>query len=148
SDYQHFSDAILVPLGDGEARRALDQPSPDRESAERSFRAAHNAPGDVPSMVRLFLGFRHFDLVDRAVRIWGDADTLTDQLAVIGREAHDRVGSGAISAREREDLIGKIDALNERLIVLENNFSQTLNQGSRWISGIVFRALLLADLVL
>ena len=147
-DYRRFSDAILVPLGDGEARRALDRPAPDRDDAARSFQAGHNSPDDVPGMVRLFLRFRHFGFVQTAIAIWTEADGLTEQLSEVGRKAHDGISSGRISPREREDLIGRIDDLNERLIVLENNFSQTLGQGSRWISGVVFKALLLADLVL
>ncbi len=90
SDYQNFSDAILVPLGDGNARRALDKPSPDRDNAARFFRAGQNAPDDVPSLVKLFLRFRHFSFMDAAIRIWREGDELTDQLADLGRKAHER----------------------------------------------------------
>jgi signal transduction histidine kinase len=148
ADYSKFSDDILVPLGDGEARRALDRPSPDRDDAARSFRAGRNATDDVPAMVKLFLRFRRLGFVDTAIGIWRQADGLTDQLADVGRKARERVGSGRITPEERDALVGQIDDLNERLIVLENNFSLTLGEGSRWISGVVFKALLLADLVL
>ncbi len=147
-DYWRFSDAILVPLGDGEARRALDRSAPDRDDAARSFRAGHNSPDDVPAMVKMFLRFRHFGFVETAIGIWSEADTLTEELSDVGRKAHEGVSTGSITPRERQDLIGRIDDLNERLIVLENNFSLTLGEGSRWISGLVFKALLLADLVL
>src|SRR5271170_300271 len=43
SDYRKFSKDIQVPLGAGEARRALDRPAPDRAQAERSFRVAQNS---------------------------------------------------------------------------------------------------------
>ena len=148
ADYKKFSDAILVPLGDGNARRALDKPSPDRDNAARFFRAGQNSPNDVPSLVKLFLRFRHFGFMDVAIRIWGQADELTDELADLGRKAHVRIASGHISPQARADLINRIDQLNERLIVLENNFSQTLGEGSRWISEVIFKALLFADLVL
>ncbi len=148
SDYQNFSNAIMVPLGDGNARRALDKPSPDRDSAARFFRVGQNAPDDVPSLVKLFLRFRHFSFMDAAILIWREGDELTDQLADLGRKAHERIGGGRISPGERADLISHIDELNESLIVLENRFSRTLGEGSRWISQVVLRALLLADLVL
>src|ERR1700676_1339407 len=64
ADYKKFSDAILVPLGDGNARRALDKASPDRDNAERFFRAGQNSPNDVPSLVKLFLRFRHVGFMD------------------------------------------------------------------------------------
>ena len=99
ADYSKFSDDILVPLGDGEARRALDRPSPDRDDAARSFRAGHNATDDVPAMVKLFLRFRHLGFVDTAIGIWRQADGLTDQLADVGRKARERVGSGRITPR-------------------------------------------------
>jgi signal transduction histidine kinase/CheY-like chemotaxis protein len=148
ADYKRFSDAILVPLGDGNARRALDKPSPDRDNAARFFRAGQNSPDDVPLLVKLFLRFRHFDFMDAAIRIWGQADELTDELADLGRKAHGRIASGHISPQARADLISRIDQLNERLIVLENNFSRTLGEGSRWISKVVLKDLLSADLVL
>jgi signal transduction histidine kinase/CheY-like chemotaxis protein len=147
-DYRRFSDDIQVPLGDGEARRALERPSPDRVDAARSFQTAQNAADDVPAMVKMFLRFRHVSFMAAAIRIWGEGDELTDQLADLGRRAHERVSSGKLSPREQADYIDKIDDLNERLIVLENDFSQTLSGGSRWITGIVFKSLLLADLVL
>ncbi|HLI79015.1 MAG TPA: ATP-binding protein [Candidatus Binataceae bacterium] len=148
SDYKKFSDAIVVPLADGNARRALDKPWPDRENAARFFRAAQNAPDDIPSLVKLFLRFRHLGFVGDAIKIWGQADELTDQLADLGRKSHARIAGERMSAHERADLITRVDQINERLIVLENNFSQTLGEGSRWISNTVYKALLLADLVL
>jgi signal transduction histidine kinase/CheY-like chemotaxis protein len=147
-DYQKFSDAILVPLGDGNARRALDQIAPDRDNATRFFRDGQNSADDVPSLVKLFLRFRHFSFMATAIQIWSDADKLTDHLADLGHRAHEQIATGRMTPQARADLINRIDELNERLTVLENNFSRTLGEGSRWISGIVFRALLLADLVL
>ena len=148
SDYKRFSEAILVPLGDGNARRALDKRSPDRNTAERFFRAGQNSPDDVPSLVKLFLRFRHLSFMDDAIRIWGQADELTDQLADLGRKAHGKIVGQRMSPRDRNDLINRIDFLNERLIVLENNFSQTLGAGSRWTSHVVYKALFIADLML
>jgi signal transduction histidine kinase/CheY-like chemotaxis protein len=147
-DYQKFSDAILVPLGDGNARRALDQPSPDRDNAARFFRDGQNSPDDVPSLVKLFLRFRHLSFMASAIQIWSEGDKLTDQLADLGRKAHEQIAAGRITSPQRADLIERIDQLNERLIGLENNFSRTLGEGSRWVTGVVFQALLLADLVL
>ena len=148
SDYKKFSDAIVVPLGDGNARRALEKRSPDRDNAARFFRSGQNAPEDVPSLVKLFLRFRHLSFMNVAIGIWGQADELTDQVADLGRKAHAKIAGDRITPRERADLIARIDSLNERLIVLENNFSQTLGEGSRWISHVVFRVLLVADVIL
>jgi signal transduction histidine kinase len=148
SDYQKFSDAILVPLGDGNARRALDQPSPDRDNAERFFRDGQNSADDIPSLVKLFLRFRHFTFMATAIQIWGDADKLTDQLADLGHRTHEQFANGRVTPQARADLINRIDQLNERLTVLENNFSRTLGEGSRWITGVLFKSLLLADFVL
>ncbi len=148
SDYKKFSEAILVPLGDGNARRALDKRSPDRPNAARFFRAGQNSPDDVPSLVKLFLRFRHLSFMNVAIRIWGQADELTDQLADLGRKAHAKIAGDRITPRERSDLIARVDLLNERLIVLENDFSQILGEGSRWVSHVVLEVLLVADLIL
>jgi two-component system, sensor histidine kinase len=147
-DYKKFSDAIVIPLADGNARRALDKPRPDQDNAARFFRAGRNSPDDVPSLVKLFMRFRNLGFVDAAVKIWGQADELTDQLADLGRKSHSKVASDRLTARDRADLLARIDQINERLIVLENDFSQTLSDGSRWISNTVYKALLLSDVAL
>jgi signal transduction histidine kinase/CheY-like chemotaxis protein len=148
SDYKKFSEAILVPLGDGNARRALEKRSPDRDNAARFFRAGQNSPDDVPALVKLFLRFRHLSFMNAAIQIWGQADELTDQLADLGRKAHAKIAGDRVTPRERADLIAHIDLLNERLIVLENNFSLILGEGSRWVSHVVLKALLATDLIL
>src|ERR1700733_243402 len=100
TDYKKFSDDIVIPLADGNARRALDKQWPDRENAARFFRAAQNAPDDVPSLIKLFVRFRHLGFVDAAIKIWGQADEFTDQLADLGRKSHAKIESARISPRE------------------------------------------------
>ena len=56
-------------------------------------------PTMCPAMVKLFLRFRHFGFVETAIGIWSEADELTDQLADVGRKAHEGVGSGQHHAR-------------------------------------------------
>ncbi len=104
----------------------------------------------LPSMVKLFLRFRHVRLHGGRDRIWQQADQLTDRARRTWAQGAREAASGLLTAaRPRPDLIGRIDELNERLIVLENNFSQTLGAGLAMdFASIVFKALLFADLIL
>jgi signal transduction histidine kinase len=73
---------------------------------------------------------------------------LVTQLAQTGATAHQRMMAGHFSARDKRELVVRIDALGERLVVLENLFSHSLGETSRWISRGVFEALLGSDLLL
>src|SRR5262249_8619009 len=61
-EYEAFRAAIAVPLGDRQARLALDRPTPDVEAARRGFLRGRNHPDDVPGMIQLFLRLRHVPL--------------------------------------------------------------------------------------
>jgi signal transduction histidine kinase len=133
---------------DGNARRALQRPWADRDEATRGFRQGKNSEHDIPALIKLFVYLHHFSEMENAISIWARADELVTQLAQTGATAHQRMISGHFSVREKRDLIVRMDSLGERLVGLENLFSHTLGETSRWISRGVFEALLGSDLLL
>ena len=150
SDYKKFSDAIKIPIADAQARHELDKPEPDRVRAAAFFREGQNSEEDIPLLIKLFLRFRHFGFVENAITIWDRGDLLVRELDDLGVKAHQFAAASRSRQRDRSGLtlIPQIDSVNERLIVLENDFARTLGQGSTWISGPIFESLLVADLIL
>ncbi|MGY4831721.1 ATP-binding protein [Sphaerotilaceae bacterium SBD11-9] len=131
-DYLRFQNALVVPLGDRQARLALERNPPDIDTARQGFLEGGNHPDDLDGMVQLFLRFRRIEFMANAIAIWAEADAQLAQLAELGQAIHRHVESGEpATSPELQTLVGRLPPLNERLTVLEQRFSATLGQASR-----------------
>ena len=137
SDYLRYLRDIRVPVGDALARQALEQVPPDRTRAAQYFVQGGNAPDDTPNLISLFLYFRGFPFVERAVQIWAGADILIERLVETGISAHQRISAGQMSPDEKSLTLQRISELNDQLIELENDFSRTLGDGFAFVSRLL-----------
>jgi len=133
--------ALRGPLGDRQARLALQGPAYDPERAREGFRQGGNEPGDIPTMIWLFEHFERAPYFREAIRIWTDADRdilrltgIADQL-----ERHWRTGaeSSSINAPALRAELARVD---RRLRMYETQFSATLNTGLRLLERSVLVA--------
>ena len=93
-DYKNYEAAIAVPLGDRQAREALDRrgESIDYEAARRGFLQGKNNPADIDSMSAIFVHFRHLSYIARAIDIWANADRLIERVTADAAELRDTQG--------------------------------------------------------
>jgi signal transduction histidine kinase len=135
ADWLGYRSQVEVILGDRRARLELEKTNPDSTVVADGFVRGGNAVDDVPSMAMLFRTFRHLSYIDRAITIWTAADVEVDRL--------DRLAGDIRAATGRQDpialkrLTGDLDAANARLTLLENDFSQTLGEGARWVQSVL-----------
>src|SRR5260370_40338929 len=92
-DYQNYRQALLVPLGDRQARLDLQKPVPDLGIVRSGFIQGRNSPQDVDGMATLFRRFRHSRYMSEAVDIWAQADALIEQLQTLGDSMHAEISS-------------------------------------------------------
>ncbi len=147
-NYERYQREIDVPFGDGEARRELERPSPDLDSAARHFRRGKNAAEDVPWLIWLFQRLRNVGYMREAIRNWEGGDRCILELRRIGEEVHVRSSSGPWSSEEKRAVLDRIEQLNAELIEFENSFSQTIGEAFRQAVRLLFLALLTLDGVL
>jgi PAS domain S-box-containing protein len=142
SDYQRYQAAISVPLGDRAAREALDRPAGliDYDAARRGFLLGRNNPDDIDVMSAIFVHCRNIRFIASAIDIWAQGDQLIErvnadatQLQATVRGSHDPVRVAA--------LVAHLHSLNEQLQPLEDAFSYTLGQASRWATRLLIIAL-------
>ena len=95
SDYQEFLRAIAVPLGDRDARVALDQAKPDIEAARQGFLTALNHPDDIDGMIRLFRNFRHIHFMSDVIATWAEGDRYIHELTAVASRLHAAIHSAA-----------------------------------------------------
>jgi diguanylate cyclase (GGDEF)-like protein/PAS domain S-box-containing protein len=145
-DYQLFLDFMKVPIGDGKARKELMKAIPDPEVARQGFLEGRNHPDDIEGMIALFRNFSHVSYIARAISIWTQAEPLVMQLIPIGQGLRKEITSADPSEDVITNLLNLIGHLNQRLTIMEDEFSYTLGDASRWLESVVLKLLFLTAL--
>ena len=148
ADFGRYRDAVAVPLGDREAREALQRRPRDLEHAQRGFLAGGNNPSDVDGMVRLFEVFEHVAQMRTAIDLWTVADRYTSKSVAIGDRLHDRPVDVPLEGRELTVVLAELDAINRQMAPLEADFSATLGHAARQLTTALILALALASMAL
>ncbi len=140
-DYELFERFMRVPIGDAKTRNELLTGDWHRDVAREGFLEGRNDPQDIDGMISLFVRFDRVYFINKAIVIWGDAQAIAMQLIPIGAELHREVNSASPSQARIDELVGSVYSIDEKLTVLEDEFSFTLGEGSRWLERVVFRVL-------
>jgi PAS domain S-box-containing protein len=140
-DYDRFLSELRVPLADREARIELQKPHPDLNLACQALIRGRNHPGEVRRMALLFRWLHSESHLRRAIAIWTQGDRYISELRILSETLHGQVSSGSPDEFEIERLSLAIDAVNDRLTPLENEFSRTLGEGTRFAQRVAFAIL-------
>jgi signal transduction histidine kinase len=140
-DYNTFQKFMSVPLGDHKTRLELSKEHPDMEIARQGFLEGRVHPNDIDGMISMLRRFHNVSYIEKAIEYWTEGDLLIAQLIPIGEKLHEEIGLSSPSIEKLDQLIAAIDPLNERLTTLEDNFSYTLGEGSRWLENIILKIL-------
>ncbi|HYM75634.1 MAG TPA: ATP-binding protein [Candidatus Dormibacteraeota bacterium] len=135
ADYQNYGQALLVPLGDKQARAELEKPVPDMRIVRIGFIQGRNSPQDVEGMATLFRRFRHSQYMSEAVDIWAQADALIEQLQRLGDSMHAEISSGRADRARVAEIARQVDVIGNQLTPLEDRFSYALGAGARQAKG-------------
>ncbi len=141
-DYQAFRDFLKVPLGDNKTRLELSKPNPDLSMARQGFIEGRNYPEDVDGMIKLITRFHNISYINKAIVIWGQAEQNMEQLIGISDKLHAMINLKSASQPEIDKVVEQAQVLNRRITILEDGFSFTLGEGSRWLENVVLRLLL------
>src|SRR5262249_15903564 len=80
--------------------------------------------------------------IHKAIEIWGKADPLLDQIIPIGERLHQIIHANEAKQEEINVLLKTIQPVNYKLTALEDDFSYTLEEGSRWLENLILKTLL------
>lgn len=141
ADYIRFTEHMKVPLGDHEALVELSRPERDIEAAKRGFIAGRNHPEDVEGMITLFTRFSSNEYISRAIGIWVEADKAVAEFIPIAEELRAEINAPVPSQQHINYVLLKVDPVNRRITVLEDDFSFTLGEGSRWLESLILKLL-------
>ena len=130
-----YHQAIAIPIGDREARLALEADPPDAEAAFRGFLKGGNHPDDIPNVIWLLRYFRWLPVMEACIGDWRTAEGVLMQLLPIG-EAVDV--SRQVSAVERREITRQLDEINALVTPLTKRFSDRLGEGTRQVQTVLF----------
>jgi signal transduction histidine kinase len=99
-------------------------------------------------MIALFRWFSWWQPFAAAVGDWRAGDRLVDELIVRAGTLHRRIVAGRLDSEERTALLARIDALDNRLTDLENNFTNHLGDAARSATFLVVLGLGLTTVLL
>src|SRR5687768_7379735 len=88
SDYQKFKEFMKVPGGDHKTLVELSKEKPDMEIARQGFIEGRNHKDDVEGMINLFTRFNSISYINKAIKIWSQADPLVAEFIPIGEQLH------------------------------------------------------------
>ncbi len=127
-DLDDARQALRIPLGDLQARLALEQAVPDEEKARQGFLQGGNARADIPRLVFSFRHARDIGAFREATTLWRQTD---DDLLAVQRlvaELQSGHAQGVLPAAERDRYLQQLRDLDRRLQVQAQAqaFSQAL----------------------
>lgn len=136
-NYLKYQQAIAIPQGGHDLRVAMDQPVPDIARANAGILQGGNHPDDAPGIIWLYLNFRHFSYLEKAIDLWKIGDDYLVQLDEVAREMHGRIVDGSATNADVLDWRHRINTINEGVTPAAMAFSDALGEGSRVILRIL-----------
>ncbi|MCK1785099.1 EAL domain-containing protein [Pseudomonas sp. TNT11] len=140
--YLKYQQAIAVPQGGHELRIALDRPAPDLNAARQGIIKGGNHPDDVSSVIWLYLNFRHFSYLEKAIERWAVGDGYLVQLDDLAQAMHRAITTSQVRDDDVRQWKAQIFAINDGVTPAAKAFSDALGEGSRFI----LRLLLITNL--
>jgi signal transduction histidine kinase len=146
TDYLKFREFMKVNLGDHKTRQELSKPDPDLNIARQGFLEGRNHKDDIDGMIDLMRRFRNNRYIKRAISAWTEADGVVASFNLIADSLHDEINRPNPSQSNIDQLLDRIDPLFAELSPLEDEFSNALGEGSRWLEQTVLGLLFIVAL--
>ncbi len=131
--YEHYKQALSIPLSDRRARIEMDKPDYDYAEAHAGLLGGDNHPDDIPGMIRLYRCCVEYSYFRRAVSIWKEGDTYIVRLQGLGDDLHTEISSATSSRKRIEAIHEQVRAVDAGVKPLEDAFTATLGEAVRWL---------------
>ncbi|MDR5863918.1 EAL domain-containing protein [Halomonas campisalis] len=139
---------LEIPLGDLQARRAMEAAELDREAARDGLLQGRNHPDDIPNMIRLFRHFATAPYFREAVAVWRDSDPYILELASLADRLEAEWESSAPSPARLAALRVRLHEVDQALTPLSAAFRLAIADAARWLAQLLTAASVLFLLVL
>jgi len=140
-DFIEYKRFMQVPLGDRKTRLELSKKNPDIQNARKGFEEGRVHANDIDAVITLLMRFNKERHISKAIGLWTQGDSLISLLTPFADSIHSEINNPHPSAERLEKYLNRIEALNHQLTLLEDDFSYTLGEGSRWLENFILKLL-------
>ena len=147
-DYEAYTAALAVILGDRQTRLELDKAQPDTEVARQGLLQGRNHPDDLDGMVSLFRNFRNVPEISKAISLWATADMDIDHLRQVGTRLHTAVQNNMLDEATAKNIQEELHQINLTLAPLADAFSYSLGEASRRAKSVLLWTMFIAATLL
>jgi len=146
SHYLSYREHMKIPLGDHQARVEMAKPDMDITLARQGFLAGHIHPNDIDPMINLMRRFYQISYIDTAIQYWSRGDAMILKQMEVSEKIHEAVLASGDNRNspELQALVIDLSRINDGLTEIENQFSSTLGQASRWLEHLLMILLVTA----
>jgi PAS domain S-box-containing protein len=148
SEYFRYKNAISAPLGDQIARKELLKSNTNFQIVYDGFVQGKNDKRDVQKMALLFKYGQHTSFMKTAIQIWSDGDSHINSIDSISQQLHFIIENNTGEQTKIDSLLNRLIIHNDKLTVLEDNFSITLGAAGRKIKNLIIVITLIISLIL
>lgn len=145
--YIEFQELLKIPLGDRKALIEISKNKPNFEIAREGLIEGHNHPEDVDGMIKLFIRFRNISYIQKANDIWKEGDSIFSRFISVSEKLHNEINSEFPSNVKVGLILSEISDIDDKLSLLEDEFSYTLGDSARWLEHFILEILFIAGLV-
>lgn len=135
--YQRFRREIAVNVADHLALVELQKPDGDDALAYQHFLDGKIPQHEVAGLIRLLTWLGSHPSVQRAAKVWGDADVMVLELVEVGEDMHAEFAGGAPDRQRVAQLSAHADRLHERIQPLAVEFGRAMSEAAQQIVGVV-----------
>lgn len=143
ADYKAFHESLKIPDGDRIARMELEKENPDMEKVYAGFIQGRIHPDDVSSVIQMLQRFNRVSYIVKAVAAWRKGDLLLIELRSIVDEYYALVSDGSRNKVRMQECLDRVVDINTQLTEIEEEFSNVLGEGSRWMERIILMILII-----
>jgi len=133
---------LTVPLSDHQARSALSKNPIDYNNARQGFLDGRVHPADIDGVIWLFSTFNRIYYINNAIKVWTKADKLMGGFIREGDKLYQLISTKKATSLDIDKQLAHLEELNRKLTVVEDQFSFTLGQASRWLENLIFKILI------
>lgn len=141
-DYFQIYDSLKIFEGDKLARKELIKKTSDLKLVREGFLQGKIDPEDMEKTIHFIKNFETFIYMRKALDNWSRGDVLLGEFKELAAEYRAEVLKGTLNRAKERTLLERIHSINAQLTVLEQNFSDVLGEGSRWMEKTILQALL------
>lgn len=136
-----FEKDLEVPLALYQARIELEKPQVNVQSLREFLLKGDTHENDIDPVITLLVQLNNFPFLKKAVQEWREADSLLFQIINHANAIRTELDRKNPDPSVFTSHLTKVSMLNNQLTDIENSFSATLGEGSRWLEKTIILVL-------